>query len=392
MQKKLTIALASLTMSMGLIACGDDAQQGRGQMPPSAVDFAVAQTEEVPVYSTLTGRTTAVKTAEVRPQVSGVILKRMFTEGSIVQEGQQLYQIDPAIYEAQLQSAKAELAKANANLYTAKVRYNRYQKLVETNAISKQDYDDAEANFKAAEASVLVAQAVVKTAQINLNYTKVYAPISGTIGRSSVTEGALVTTGQAQQLATIQQLDPMYVDLGQSVSDHLQLKKNILNGSFDPNSDGQQASIFFENGEEFSEKGKLEFSEVNVDQSTGMLTVRVNVANPNHILLPGMYVKATIKEGIQKDAITIPQVAVTRQTNGTSIVYTVENQNCPPNVQYCVGMKVIETSGEIGNKYIIKSGVKAGDKVITSNLQKIGPGAPISPIEATTSNDQAKAE
>ncbi len=316
----------------------------------------------------------------------------MFTEGSIVQEGQQLYQIDPAIYEAQLQSAKAELAKANANLYTAKVRYNRYQKLVETNAISKQDYDDAEANFKAAEASVLVAQAVVKTAQINLNYTKVYAPITGTIGRSSVTEGALVTTGQAQQLATIQQLDPMYVDLGQSVSDHLQLKKNILNGSFDPNSDGQQASIFFENGEEFSEKGKLEFSEVNVDQSTGMLTVRVNVANPNHILLPGMYVKATIKEGIQKDAITIPQVAVTRQTNGTSIVYTVENQNCPPNVQYCVGMKVIETSGEIGNKYIIKSGVKAGDKVITSNLQKIGPGAPISPIEATTSSDQTKAE
>lgn len=390
-KQKFLLAFACL-IALNLTACGNDNQAGMGGMPPAAVDFTIVGTQDVPVISNLIGRTTAIRSAEVRPQVSGVILKRMFTEGSVVTEGQQLYQIDPAIYEAQLSSANANLAQAKANLYSAELRFTRYSKLLNTNAISKQDYDDAEAAFKVAEATVLSAKASVKTAEINLGYTKVYAPITGTIGRSTVTEGALVTNNQAQELATIQQLDPIYVDLGQSVSDHLKLKRNIKNGTFSPNKNNQQVELFFEDGSSYEHKGKLEFSEVNVDQSTGMLAVRVNIPNPDHVLLPGMYIKAAINEGIQKNATVIPQISVLRQTNGTSIVYVVQKEGCAPGFNACVGMKTIETSGEIGDKYIIKSGIEPGDLVITSNVQKIGPGAPITPIDSAKPKEQKQAK
>ena len=323
------------------------------------------------------GRATAVRTAEVRPQVSGVILQRFFTEGSVVNKGDQLYQIDPSIYEAQLASAKASLAQAEANLYATQLRYDRFSKLVNTNAISKQDYDDALSNNKAAQAQVLAAKAAVKSAEINLAYTKVYAPITGTIGRSNVTEGALVTNSQASPMATIQQLDPIYVDLGISVTEHLNLKKNMAKGLFESNSSNEQVELFLENGEKLEQKGSLEFSEVTVDESTGMVNVRVKVPNPNQDILPGMYIKANVNQGIQKGVLLVPQIAVLRQNNGTNMVYTIK-QDGDKNV---VEQHNITISGEHDHDYIVTSGINANDKVITSNLQKIGPGAPVTPIE-----------
>ena len=378
-QNPLCLATAGLiTVALSLTACGDNeaaqGPQGGFAMP---VDIQEVKTMDVPVYSSLSGRTSAIRTAEVRPQVSGVIIKRLFTEGAIVNKGDQLYQIDPALYEAQLDSAKAELARQQANLNTAQLRYDRYAKLIKTKAISEQDFDDAQATYRSAEAAVLVAKANVKTAQINLNYTKVYAPISGTIGRSNFTEGALVTASQSQALATITQLDPIYADLPQSVADHIALVANIKNGSFAPNKNGNQVEILFDNGQVYEQKGSLEFSEVMVDESTGSINVRVKIPNPDNMLLPGMYVRANINEGVQKNALLVPQEAVMRQTNGKSIVYVVNGQNT-------VEQRVIDFNSEINGNYIIKSGVKLGDKVITSNLQKIGPGAPLTPIAPET--------
>ncbi len=373
------------SFSLGLTGCGGSDEQANQNNPAMKggvpVDVQLAKTMDVDVTSTLIGRTVSVKNAEVRPQVTGIILKRMFTEGSEVKEGQQLYQIDPALYQAQLESAKAQLESAKATLYTTKLRYDRYSQLIKTKAISQQDYDDAQANYLTAKASILSAEANVKTAQINLAYTKVYAPISGIIGRSSVTEGALVTNGQANALATIQQLDPMYIDLGKSANDHLQQQQDLIQGKFIPNTE-KNAEIYFEDGSVFAQKGKQEFSEVNVDPSTGMIITRLSVPNPNKLLLPGMYIKAKINEGVKKDAVVIPQIALLRQTNGSTIVYTVSKKNCPPNVATCVGLNMVETAGEIGNNYIISSGINAGDEIITTNLQKIGPGVPITPIYA----------
>lgn len=377
---KFSIVIALLTQA--LVACDSD-NKPQHSMPPMPVDFSIVSTMDIPVVSKLTGRATSVKTAEVRPQVSGIVMARLFKEGAFVQKGDQLYQIDPAVYKAQLESAKAELAKADANKYSSKLRYDRYKSLIESKSISQQELDDAEANYKSALANYLSAEAAVKTAEINLGYTKVYAPISGIISRSNITEGALVTNGQSNPLATIQQLDPIYVDLGQTVKDHISLKKNIINGTFTRNNE-QLVDIYLENGEKYGKQGKLEFSEVKVDESTGMVTVRVIVPNEDTLLLPGMYIRAEINEGIQKDSIVIPQIAVQRQNNGTSTVYTVETENCAPTFEYCVGKQIINIIGEIDNYYIISSGVEKGKKIITSNIQKIGPGAPITPI--STSN------
>ena len=378
--KSKIINLSALCVCMlaasSLTACSK-AQEQHQQGFAAPVDYQEIKTKDVPVISSLIGRATAVRTAEVRPQVSGVILQRFFTEGSVVNKGDQLYQIDPSIYEAQLASAKASLAQAEANLYATQLRYDRFSKLVNTNAISKQDYDDALSNNKAAQAQVLAAKAAVKSAEINLAYTKVYAPITGTIGRSNVTEGALVTNSQASPMATIQQLDPIYVDLGISVTEHLNLKKNMAKGLFESNSSNEQVELFLENGEKLEQKGSLEFSEVTVDESTGMVNVRVKVPNPNQDILPGMYIKANVNQGIQKGVLLVPQIAVLRQNNGTNMVYTIK-QDGDKNV---VEQHNITISGEHDHDYIVTSGINANDKVITSNLQKIGPGAPVTPIE-----------
>ena len=372
-----TAFFACMLTTFSITAC-DKAPNNQAHGFAAPVDYQEITSKDIPVISSLIGRATAVRTAEVRPQVSGVILKRFFTEGSVVNQGDQLYQIDPAMYEAQLASAKASIAQAEANLYSSKLRYDRFSKLINTNAISKQDYDDALASNKAAEAQVLAAKAAVKTAEINLAYTKVYAPITGTIGRSNVTEGALVTNSQVTPMATIQQLDPIYVDLGLSVTEHLNMKKNMAEGLFNPNNSGsEQVELFLENGEKLEQKGSLEFSEVTVDESTGMVNVRVKVPNHNQYILPGMYIKANVNQGIQKNVLLVPQVAVLRQNNGTNMVYTIKSEN---NVN-TVEQHNIVINGEYEHDYIVVSGIKKNDRVITTNLQKIGPGAPVTPID-----------
>ena len=348
-------------------ACSDDAAQGQSQAMP--VDVYTVITKDVPISSRLTGRANATRKAEVRPQVSGIIQERLFVEGSYVKEGDQLYQIDPAIYEANVASARANLASAQASLNTSQLKADRYRKLLESKAVAKQDYDDANANYLQARAQVQAAQAALKTAEINLAYTKVYAPISGIISKSNFTEGALVSAGQASALTTIQQLDPIYIDLGQSVEDHIQLRQAINAGKFKTTGDKPTVDLFFSTGQEYDEKGTLEFSGVSVDESTGMVTLRAIVPNPDKSILPGMFIRADLNEGIVPNAVLVEQASITREANGGSYIYVIEDG--------VAKKRDIKISLAYENYYLVIDGLKAGEKVITSNLQKIRDGAPV---------------
>jgi RND family efflux transporter MFP subunit len=363
--------------------CNEEKQQAAGAML-LPVKFAPVLTKDVPIELTLIGRTNALKEAEVRPQVSGIILKRLFTEGSEVKKGQQLYQIDPATYEANLAAAKADLAKAEASEYSAKLRAQRYQELLKTKAVSQQDFDDAQANYKSASAQILSAKAAVKMAEINLAYTRVYAPISGIIGKSVFTEGALVTQNQATALATIQQIDPIYLDLGESVNDLLLSKSEIAKGQIHLNEDNKiEVSLLFENGQEYPEKGVLGFTGVAVDQSTGMVTIRATVPNPNQVLLPGMFMRAQLPKGIKKDALLIPQNSVTRANRSDKYVFVIDKDNT-------IQQKFVQIGAEIPNYFIIDSGIDKNDRIVISNLQKIKVGMKVQPISETTAGDESQ--
>lgn len=363
--------------------CNEEKQQAAGAML-LPVKFAPVLTKDVPIELTLIGRTNALKEAEVRPQVSGIILKRLFTEGSEVKKGQQLYQIDPATYEANLAAAKADLAKAEASEYSAKLRAQRYQELLKTKAVSQQDFDDAQANYKSASAQILSAKAAVKMAEINLAYTRVYAPISGIIGKSVFTEGALVTQNQATALATIQQIDPIYLDLGESVNDLLLSKSEIAKGQIHLNEDNKiEVSLLFENGQKYPEKGVLGFTGVAVDQSTGMVTIRATVPNPNQVLLPGMFMRAQLPKGIKKDALLIPQNSVTRANRSDKYVFVIDKDNT-------IQQKFVQIGAEIPNYFIIDSGIDKNDRIVISNLQKIKVGMKVQPISETTAGDESQ--
>lgn len=363
--------------------CNEEKQQAAGAML-LPVKFAPVLTKDVPIELTLIGRTNALKEAEVRPQVSGIILKRLFTEGSEVKKGQQLYQIDPATYEANLAAAKADLAKAEASEYSAKLRAQRYQELLKTKAVSQQDFDDAQANYKSASAQILSAKAAVKMAEINLAYTRVYAPISGIIGKSVFTEGALVTQNQATALATIQQIDPIYLDLGESVNDLLLSKSEIAKGQIHLNEDNKiEVSLLFENGQEYPEKGVLGFTGVAVDQSTGMVTIRATVPNPNQVLLPGMFMRAQLPKGIKKDALLIPQNSVTRANRSDKYVFVIDKDNT-------IQQKFVQIGAEIPNYFVIDSGIDKNDRIVISNLQKIKVGMKVQPISETTAGDESQ--
>ena len=363
--------------------CNEEKQQAAGAML-LPVKFAPVLTKDVPIELTLIGRTNALKEAEVRPQVSGIILKRLFTEGSEVKKGQQLYQIDPATYEANLAAAKADLAKAEASEYSAKLRAQRYQELLKTNAVSQQDFDDAQANYKSASAQILSAKAAVKMAEINLAYTRVYAPISGIIGKSVFTEGALVTQNQATALATIQQIDPIYLDLGESVNDLLLSKNEIAKGQIHLNEDNKiEVSLLFENGQKYPEKGVLGFTGVAVDQSTGMVTIRATVPNPNQVLLPGMFMRAQLPKGIKKDALLIPQNSVTRANRSDKYVFVIDKDNT-------IQQKFVQIGAEIPNYFVIDSGIDKNDRIVISNLQKIKVGMKVQPISETTAGDESQ--
>ncbi len=332
----------------------------------------------VEITTELPGRTAAYRVADVRPQVSGIIQKRLFTEGSLVQEGQQLYQIDPATYQAAYDSAQSSLVSAEATRALNRLTEQRQKKLADSHVISPQDYDNAFANLRVAEAQFASAQANVESASVNLNYTKVYAPISGRIGRSSVTEGALVTNGQSSALATVQQLDPIYVDLTRSSNQLLRLEQEIDSGQLKSVRDEKPTvRLILEDGEQYPLPGKLEFSEVSVDQSTGSVVVRAVFPNPREVLLPGMFVRAVVEEGTVDNAILAPQRGVSRNQRGEPTALVIGNDNK-------VELRTLKSDRAIGENWLITDGLKVGDKLIVEGLQKIAPGVQVRPTEVAT--------
>ncbi|WP_406018998.1 efflux RND transporter periplasmic adaptor subunit [Succinivibrio sp.] len=363
----LPCAIAAAIVS--LAGCGKSENQQHGALP---VDVTLVKKTDVAVISRLTGRASATRKAEVRPQVTGILQKRLFVEGSIVKQGDQLYQIDPSVYEANVKSAEAALASAKATLHSTRLKAERYRSLLEKKAVSKQDYDDAQAAYLTANANVKSAEASLATANINLAYTKVYAPITGTISRSDITEGALVSSGQVTPLTTIQQLDPIYVDLGQTAEENILLRKNLTDGKL-LNDGKAKVDIFLSDGTKYAHSGTIEFAEMSVDESTGMVNLRALVPNPEHILLPGIFLRGEINQGVMPQALTVAANGVQREANGITYVYAVNDQNVVQRINVKLG-------AQSENAYVVIDGLKEGDKVITSNTQKIRPGVPVTPI------------
>ncbi len=343
---------------------------------PPEVGVMDIQAQALTLTTELSGRTSAYLVSEVRPQVGGIIQKRHFVEGAEVKAGQPLYQIDPASYQATYDSARASLAKAEASLTSTRNKASRYEELVAIKAVSQQDNDDSQAALKQAQADVAAAKAAVETARINLDYTRVTSPISGRIGRSSVTPGALVTASQASALSTVQQLDPIYVDVTQSSAELLRLKRDLASGQLKPAGANQAAvKLLLEDGSAYSLPGKLQFSDVTVDQNTGTIMLRAVFPNPKGDLLPGMYVRAVLEEGDEAQAILAPQQGVTRDTKGnpTALVVGADNK---------VELRVLKTRRVVGDKWLVSEGLKAGDKLIVDGLQKIAPGMAVLPVSA----------
>ena len=372
-----------LSGSLALTGCDDKpAQQGAQHAPE--VGVVTLKSEPLVITTELPGRTNAFRVAEVRPQVSGIILKRNFTEGGDITAGESLYQIDPATYQAAYESAKGDLAKAQAAANIAKLTVNRYSKLLGTQYISRQDYDTAVADAQQANAAVIAAKAAVETARINLAYTKVTSPISGRIGKSNVTEGALVQNGQATALATVQQLDPIYVDVTQSSNDFLRLKQELMDGKLKQENGKAKVDLVTNDGIKYPQSGTLEFSDVTVDQTTGSITLRAVFPNPDHSLLPGMFVRARLEEGTNPNALLVPQQGVTRTPRGDATALVVGEGDK-------VETRQIVATQAIGDKWLVTDGLKDGDRVIITGLQKVKPGAQVKAQEVTSDAKQPAA-
>jgi len=371
-----------LSGSLALTGCDDKpAQQGAQQMPE--VGIVTLKSAPLQITTELPGRTSAYRVAEVRPQVSGIILKRNFTEGSDIQAGVSLYQIDPATYQASYESAKGDLAKAQAAANMDQLTVKRYQKLLGTKYISQQEYDTAVATAQQSNAAVVAAKAAVETARINLAYTKVTSPISGRIGKSAVTEGALVQNGQTTALATVQQLDPIYVDVTQSSNDFLRLKQELANGKLQQENGKAKVELVTNDGLTYPQGGTLEFSDVTVDQTTGSITLRAIFPNPDHTLLPGMFVRARLEEGVNPDAVLVPQQGVTRTPRGDASAMVVGEGDK-------VEVRQITATQAIGDKWLVTEGLKTGDRVIITGLQKIKPGVQVK-VQEVVSDDKQQA-
>jgi membrane fusion protein, multidrug efflux system len=379
------LTLAGLfALSVVLSGC-DKAQPQAGPPPPPAVDVVTLRAKPVTLTTDLAGRTSAYRTAEVRPQVNGVLLKRLFAEGDFVETGQQLYQIDSAPYEAALASAKATLARAEASVRTAQAVVDRYRPLLATHAVSKQDYDNAIGTLDQNKADVASAEAAVKTASINLAYTKVLSPISGRTGRSSVTEGALVTANQATALLTITQLDPIYVDVTQSTTTILRLKRELASGQIKSVEGKVPVKLTLEDGSSYDQAGTLQFSEVTVDQGTGAVTLRAIFPNKDGLLLPGMFVREQLQEGIVENGILAPQQGVTHNQKGQPTALVVDGDGKAQ-------LRILKTDRAIGNDWLITEGLKDGDRLIVSGVQKVRPGMPVTVNEvAAPTGRQASA-
>nr|WP_321269877.1 efflux RND transporter periplasmic adaptor subunit [uncultured Tolumonas sp.] len=370
---RLSTCFILLTTILSLTGCDASKEKTptakQGQIPE--VNIVTLQPQPLTLHSQLPGRTSAYRVAEVRPQVSGIVIKRLFKEGSDVKAGQTLYQIDPASYNASLASAKATLERAKATEATARIKAERYRDLLKTKGVSQQDFDDAQALWKEAAADISSAKAAVDTAQINLAYTKVTSPISGRIGKSTITEGALVTAQQTTALTTIQQLDPLYVDVSQSSTDLLKLKKALTDGQLE--STGPQEAkvkLLLDDGAYYTENGKLQFSDVTVDESTGSVTIRAIFPNHDQQLLPGMFVRAELGEATLQDALLVPQLAVSHDPRGNATVLVV-------NAQDQVEQKAFTTTRSVENNWLVKDGLNAGDRIVVNGAQKVQPGMKI---------------
>jgi membrane fusion protein (multidrug efflux system) len=348
--------------------------------PKPAVTVVTMHPAPVSLTTELPGRVSAYRIAEVRPQVNGVILKRLFTEGERVTEGQQLYQIDPGPYQASLSSAQASLARARAAVEVDKLTVQRYKTLVEVHAVSRQDYDNAAARLQQDEADAAAAEAAVRTATINLAYTKVYSPISGRTGRSMITEGALVTADQASTLVTITQLDPIYVDVTQPTTTLVRLKRELAAGQLrTTGANKTPAKLMLEDGSPYELPGTLEFSEVTVDQGTGSVTLRAIFPNPTDLLLPGMFVRATIQEGVRESAIRAPQQGITHAPDGTATALIVGANDH-------VEKRTVELDRAIGDQWIVTRGLEPGDRLIVAGLQRVKPGMEVAVTNTTASS------
>ena len=359
-KKILSLAVAA-SLTIAISACHQNSA-GPAAAPHRDPEVAVytVQPQDVSLTSTLPGRTAVYRVSEVRPQVSGILLKRLFEEGSEVKAGQPLYQIDPA-------TSRATLDQAEASLESARLLSERYDKLIERQAISQQDRDDAHSQY-------LQAKATAETARINMGYTRIVAPISGRIGRSSVTEGALLTANQTTALATVQQLDPIYVDITQPSTSLLQLKDDLAAGRIKSVGNGQaEVHLMLENGKPYAHAGKLQFSEVSVDEGTGAVTLRAVFPNPDHTLLPGMYVRAQLQEGVKNQALLVPQRGVTHDTNGTATALIVSTDGK-------VEQRKVTVDRQVGQNWLVSDGIKAGDRVIVDGLQSVRPGMQVTAV------------
>ena len=379
--------LTALVGSVALTGC-DQAADSQQASAPQAVPVGVItlKSQALTLKKELPGRISAFQIAEIRPQVSGIVQSRLFKEGAQVKQGQALYQIDPATFEADLAASEAAVARAEASIASTKSKASRYSELLKIKAVSQQDFDEADAAQKQAQAELLTAKAQLKSAQINLDYSHVSSPISGQISKSSVTVGALVSANQTTALATVTQLDPIYVDLTQSSNELTQLKKAISSGSLSVDSQSQtDVELQMEDGSTYPLKGTLQFSEVTVDPSTGSVTLRAKFPNPDKLLLPGMYARASVVEGVKQNAILVPQRGVSRNTKGEPTAMVVSKENTVEN-------RVLKVDRTIGSNWLVTDGLSDGDKVIIEGLQKIRPGAPVTPTEVSPSATADKAQ
>jgi membrane fusion protein (multidrug efflux system) len=381
---KIIITLAVLFAGLMVVGCGKSRESaGPSQGIAPEVSVVVVQPERVPITTELPGRTSAFLVAEVRPQVNGIIKKRLFVEGSDVRAGDVLYEIDPAMYEAAYANAGAGLSRAEANVTAIRSRMERYRELVVINAVSRQDYDDASAALQQAGADIEANKAALETARINLAYTRVIAPIAGRIGKSNVTVGALATASQASPFTTIQQLDPIYVDVTQSSANLLQLERNIAAGRIKGGGPSQaRVKLLLEDGTPYPLEGTLKFSDVTVDPGTGSFILRVVVPNPKHVLLPGMYVRALVQEGVVDHAILAPQQGVSRDLKGNPVALIVDGSGK-------VQQRMITVDRAIGDKWLVSSGLVPGDRVIVEGVQKVRPGASVRVIPFDTGRKES---
>ena len=375
-----SVGAALLVVSL-LSACGDKAAPP-AQLPEAA--YVTIAPEKRAVENELPGRLESYRTAEVRARVPGIVLKRTFEEGAFVKQGQVLFKIDPRSYQASVQNAKAALSRAEANKVQADLKLKRYKPLVEINAISKQEYDDAIAAAKQASADVEAAKATLVNNKLNLEYATVTAPISGRIGRAMVTEGALVGQNEATLLATIQQINPIYLNLTQSSAELLKLRQMMQSGALkDAEKSGLKVTMVMEDGSIYPHTGKLLFSDISVDPTTGELALRALFPNPDNMLLPGMFVRARLEQAVNENAITVPQQAVQHTNDGSQVI--VINQENKAEI------RKVKTTSAIGNRWLVTEGLQPGDRVIVEGLQKVRPGSPVNPVEWVDPMAPAKA-